>query len=595
MKIFTCILMLVVSLGFGQSTIEGYIIDRSNDQPLPYATIKILSSDAKYTITNQDGKFLINGNFAIDSLEVSYIGFETKKIAVSYFETNANLYVSPQISELDEVVLVSNSKDYAYNLLGRLIGEYRKKKEVTKSKAFLTLTSSARNIPIELVEGFFNSEQSLSNGVIDLNVKSGRFGQNKSFPFYNLDNTKILSDFQFFKSSHQILPSYPGNMAPNAIKRNYNLKFDECNTCSKGDVSISFIPKKENGRLFHGKVLFNSGQLVIKKIELGIRKPLMNALSSINKDIAITFHEIQLNIVFNPSDLDKIQYVDFSFKMNYYTNRISETIDSHSFLYFYDYDTSFEEPYFTKTISFNNDYDKMIALKASDDFWITNYQFPTSVNEKNSMDFMRKNGYLINYDSSISSENSKYTKTSVLSWSRNKRIIWEDLKQSMTTADTKNTPRRSTLDNDANVDKSSQSISAIKKIDPNKGCNNNLNISYMLDTYKKENGAQQNYGRTLLDIGSSCFNSNRTVIKLVYFNIIFDLYETYRQNAESQVTDEMTFEEVKALFNKAYKEASSAVKKMKRETNHGASYKDLKIWNNNINSKLNIDNFALVH
>ena len=165
----------------------------------------------------------------------------------------------------------------------------------------------------------------------------------------------------------------------------------------------------------------------------------------------------------------------------------------------------------------------------------------------------------------------------------------------MTTADTKNTPRRSTLDNDANVDKSSQSISAIKKIDPNKGCNNNLNISYMLDTYKKENGAQQNYGRTLLDIGSSCFNSNRTVIKLVYFNIIFDLYETYRQNAESQVTDEMTFEEVKALFNKAYKEASSAVKKMKRETNHGASYKDLKIWNNNINSKLNIDNFALVH
>src|SRR5690606_4535536 len=86
-----------------------------------------------------------------------------------------------------------------------------------------------------------------------------------------------------------------------------------------------------------------------------------------------------------------------------------------------------EDPYFTKTILFNNDYDKMIALQASDDFWKVNYQFPKSISENRSMDFMKKNGFLINYNNFIPLDDLKYTKPTVLSWQKGRRLKWEHI------------------------------------------------------------------------------------------------------------------------------------------------------------------------
>ena len=294
-----------------QSSIGGYIFDKSTNKPLPYATIKLIKSET-YTITNEDGKFEIKDKYATDSLEVTYIGYNYRKVPLLYFEKNSKLFLSPNIFELKEV-LVQADKNYVYNLLNSLIQKYRKKQTIIESKAFLTLTSSARNIPIEQVEGFYNSRQSSSDGIIDLKIKSGRFGQNKSFPFYSLNNTFILSDFQFFKNSNQILPFYPGNMSSNTIKRKYIVKIDECNNCNKEDMLISFTPRKSNGRFFYGKILFNNVQLIIKKIELTIKDPITKELSSINKNVVITPKEIQLNIVFNPTDFEKTSIFRFYF------------------------------------------------------------------------------------------------------------------------------------------------------------------------------------------------------------------------------------------------------------------------------------------
>lgn len=312
MKKITCLLFLIAYISsYSQNHVEGYIYDKTNNQPLPYATIKLVKGKT-YTITNEDGKFEIEEINALDSLEVRYLGFEPKKVSASYFLKNPNLYLSPYISSLDEVIVVANKnhdKNYAYNLLNSLIQKYRNSKSIIESKAFLSLTSSARNTPIEQIEGFYNSTQSLSEGIIDLKIKSGRFGQNKSFPFYSLDNTTILKDFQFFKTSNQILPSFPGNMSPISVKNKYIVKVEECNSCNDEDVSISFEPKKFNGRFFYGNIIFNKEKLIIKKIELGINDPITKGLSAITKGDIITPKEIQLNIVFNPIDFEKIQYL----------------------------------------------------------------------------------------------------------------------------------------------------------------------------------------------------------------------------------------------------------------------------------------------
>ncbi|MDX5584723.1 MAG: carboxypeptidase-like regulatory domain-containing protein [Aureibaculum sp.] len=578
---------------FAQSSIEGYILDKSTNEPLPFATINLIKS-GKYTITNEDGKFEIKNTFANDSLRVTHIGYESVKIPLSYFLTNFKLFMVPFISELDEITVVAD-KDYAYKLLNHLIRKYRNKESVSESKAFLSLTSSANNTPLEHIEGFYNSKQSLSDGIIDLKIKSGRFGQNKSFPFYSLDNTTILRGFQLFKSTnHQILPFYPGNITFSSIKRKYIVKVATCISCSEGDISISFIPKRLNGRLFFGKILFNKETLIIKKIELGIKDPVINELSSIIKKDVITFKEIQLNILFNPIDLERIQYLDFTMIMYYNFGNSIEIIKSDSFLYFYDYDNSFEEPYFTSAIHFNNDYDKIIALQATDDFWDSNYQFPKSYNENNSLDFMKKFGYLINYNSTIPSNYIELTKPSVISWSKEKRLEWKNVKQTLATDN--EITNRTNIGYTATIkkDKMSLSVTPLHNKNPYSGDYEKLNFSYMLDLLKNKNGSRQFITRTIFDRNSSFYSSGHTKNKLVYLNLIFDIYEYHRQSLMTQITDKMTFEKSKNLCKKKFVEASMTVEKMKNETNSGKNYQSLTKWNTLIKSKLNIDNFALI-
>ncbi len=249
-KITFLLFVLSFSFSFSQTIIEGFIFDRETKTSLPYATMKIISNNNYYTITNEDGKFEVSDKFILDSLEIRFIGFKTKKVAVSYFREKSKFYLTPNTFRLNQVLVVAKKdKNYTYNLLNNLIKKYRNKQTITKSKVFLSLTSSARGIPIETIEGFYNSKHNVSKGIIDLKLKSGRFGQNASFPFYSLNNTDILKDFQFFKKHNQILPLYPGNLSLSAIKGKYLIKIDECISCNLEDISISFMTKKKNGRL----------------------------------------------------------------------------------------------------------------------------------------------------------------------------------------------------------------------------------------------------------------------------------------------------------------------------------------------------------
>ncbi len=589
MKRILLLFFIINTSCFSQSIIKGYIIDKSTNEPLPYATIRLMNTNT-YSITNEDGEFAIGTKRDIetDSLEIRFIGFETREINATYFIKNPKLYLLQSVSSLDEVHVIATKKDkdYVYNLLYTIIKKYRNKQSTTESKAFLSLTSSARNVPIEQVEGFYISEQNSAEGIIDLKIKSGRFGQNKSFPFYSLNNTLILKDFQLFNTNDQILPLYPGNMTLSSIKSKYTVKIDECTSCIGEDISISFTPKKLNGRRFYGKILFNKKNLIVKKIDLNIDNPITKGLSSIVENDIITPKKILLNIVFNPLDFEKIQSFDFTFVMDYRSDSSFETITSHSFLYFYDYNNSFQEPYFTNSVEFRNDYDKIIALQASDDFWDSNYQFPKSYNEKRSMRFMKEYGYLINYNNTIPPNYIKYINPSVVSWNKNIRLEWKSIKEKIIE---ENLQAPNPIRTKGYADQVAHSISETSNAKTHEHRREEFNFTYMLDINQNKFVT-----RTIYDRNSSFYNGGESVNKLVYVNLIFDIYEYYRQSLEDEITKEMAYSEVKKLCNKKFKEASATIKKMKKATNSGTSFQGLIIWNNKIKNKLNIDNYALI-
>ena len=56
-KIVLLLSLISFMFSFSQSTIEGFIFDKETKTSLPYATIKIISNNDYYTITNEDGNF----------------------------------------------------------------------------------------------------------------------------------------------------------------------------------------------------------------------------------------------------------------------------------------------------------------------------------------------------------------------------------------------------------------------------------------------------------------------------------------------------------------------------------------------------------
>jgi len=589
MKIKILLLALLVStICFSQTTIDGFIYDKNSKGSLPFATIKIISEKNYYTITNENGKFGISDRFLNDSLEIRFLGFRTKKVPVSYLNENDKIYLSPNVTALKTVLVVAEKKkNYIHEILFSLIQKYRDKEQTIKSKAFLTLTSSARGIPIEIIEGFYSSEQNLAKGIVDLKIKSGRFGQNKSFSFYSLNNTDILKDFQFFKKSTQILPLYPGNMSLGAIKSKYSLKINDCPTCNINDMSISFTPKKANGNLFSGTIIFNNETLTIKKITLESINPITNGLTSIIESHEITPKEIKMTINFNPIDFEKIQSIDFKFSMYYKSSSTMEIIKSNSFLYFYDYNKPFTAPYFTNNIKFNNDYDKIIALQASEDFWNANYQFPKSFNEESAIDFFKKSGYLINYNNEIPSDYIKHIRPSVITWNKENPLIWQNIKYSLDLEENVKNIDHNDYKQGATkaVDNESFSISDLRQKKSASKTLETYNYSYSLDITTKNEVSKYNT-RTLFNRNSSFCTEDRTENKLIYINMIFNIYEIYNQKLKTQLLNINSFENAKTLSNQLFQEASTKVDKMKLETEQGSRFQPLMKWKKSINEKL---------
>lgn len=107
-KITTYLLALLLSttslLSFAQKlTISGHVTDAEDGKPLPGATIK--AGEVRGTSTDKNGNFVLkNISDNIDALDVSYIGYQTSKVAIS---TSGQLEIKLNKStyQADEVII----------------------------------------------------------------------------------------------------------------------------------------------------------------------------------------------------------------------------------------------------------------------------------------------------------------------------------------------------------------------------------------------------------------------------------------------------------------------------------------------------------
>ena len=105
MKIYYFILTLFFcSISFAQSSISGSVKDSKNE-PIPGANIKIVGETAG-TVTDGDGKFILKTSKKLPlTIEVTSIGFASKKLEVTSASQKADVVLQSQDTQLDDIVV----------------------------------------------------------------------------------------------------------------------------------------------------------------------------------------------------------------------------------------------------------------------------------------------------------------------------------------------------------------------------------------------------------------------------------------------------------------------------------------------------------
>ena len=114
-------LALTFNLG-AQVRVSGIIIDE-DDSPIPFANI-IFKGSTKGTISNENGKFYLESENAFKELEVSFVGFETKTIALEASNMDLKIVLTEEKNQLKEVTLytgkVSKKNNPAIDILKKI-------------------------------------------------------------------------------------------------------------------------------------------------------------------------------------------------------------------------------------------------------------------------------------------------------------------------------------------------------------------------------------------------------------------------------------------------------------------------------------------
>jgi hypothetical protein len=103
-------------------SVQGKIVDQENSQPLAYVSVGVLNK-SQGTLTDTTGKFIfqISKENLVDTLQISLVGYFTKKVAVKDFvESNdKTIKLSVKITELPEVTVTNVNSRTNTEIIGR--------------------------------------------------------------------------------------------------------------------------------------------------------------------------------------------------------------------------------------------------------------------------------------------------------------------------------------------------------------------------------------------------------------------------------------------------------------------------------------------
>ncbi|KFF04906.1 DUF5686 family protein [Flavobacterium reichenbachii] len=195
MKLF-CFLTLFFTLTIqAQFQINGIVTDPSS-KPLPFATIS--TSDNNNTITDVDGKFILNSTVRPASFTVSYIGFQTKTIVILNDKKFYPVALLQQTDNLKEVV-VSNENP-ALTIIKKVIASRDKNDPQKKLRSFEYKTYNKLIVTAnqDSIDGRIDSSAAYKDlNKKSINIDSSDYKFKEIISRQHLFQTEKVSQYQF--------------------------------------------------------------------------------------------------------------------------------------------------------------------------------------------------------------------------------------------------------------------------------------------------------------------------------------------------------------------------------------------------------------
>jgi hypothetical protein len=577
--------MFIAENSLAQNPYLGTIVDSKTKSPIPYASIKVKDKKLQ-SVANANGKFSLSYDlFKIkDTLIISCVGYVSKSVPVKIISGSSIINLDPIIYQLSAVDIKSKGNiDYPYELFSELCKKYREFGESEHAKGYYLFLSHYDEMPLEIIEGYFNSDISCRNGISQLSLKNGRIGLNPN-NFYSLNTTDILSHFSPLSLSGNFnIPCCPSNFSFHQLKKLYDARIIK-NSVENGNKEyvLQFLARKDTATLFSGLAWINRSEKTIEKVEYTINVNDFNYLKPAIKGDKTDSIKLSLVFIFDNSNKEHpvVSQVSLDYSLLYTSLHSSNTIKitSEANLLFYDYTNPFPGIFPAGLIEDqNNDYQKISCLPYDSVFWSSPGITPQSDKQKLFIDFFRTNGVLINFSKGLDSiAGSNYIR-----WNTSSDVSFSKIFS--------RPPKYGDLTLTTGVKPSEKQFGVIPfEII----CRILINPFVMADSLHLSSN-------TLLDKNNSYYSLGRSLKATTFILLTFDLYEQKRREIIAECNrvnknHNLTLDEFQLIYFKALKQLNDTIKIFQTETENGTSGKELARWHYTISKKTGIDRSLLI-
>lgn len=311
-------LLLATCFSFSQETkISGMIYDAQTREPLPFVNIKYKGIKV-FTTTDVDGKFSLSTTNPSDTLEISYIGYKTKKIKVQRNTVVVkNIGIEPDQLALAEVVILPGENP-AHRIIRKVIAHKddnnKEKLSAYEYEVYNKIEFDMNNIPpewknkkllkpIKFVFDYVDSTSItekpylpllLSESISDYYYRTSPRFKKEVIKASKVSGMQDKSVSQFMGEMYQKVNIYDNNMLvfgklfPSPISDNTlnYYKFYLIDSVFVGNTrcyQLQFKPRRKQEFAFSGNMWISDTTFAVKRLEMTIPSDVnLNFIKALN-------------------------------------------------------------------------------------------------------------------------------------------------------------------------------------------------------------------------------------------------------------------------------------------------------------------------